>query len=99
MVVAGQANLLEIVLALHSRGRFADLLNGGQQEADQDRDDRDHHQQFDERERKTTVLHGRDLRQQGKKKKGEPNEEKTSNKERQSDSLSALNPDARRRGE
>jgi len=31
-------------------GRLADLLDGGQQQADQDGDDGNHHQQFDQRE-------------------------------------------------
>jgi hypothetical protein len=31
--------------------RLADHLDGGQQQADQDGDDRDHHQQLDQRER------------------------------------------------
>src|SRR5581483_6252773 len=53
VVVGGQADLLEIVRAAHSGGGLADLLDGGQQQADQDRDDRDHHQQLDQREPKT----------------------------------------------
>ena len=47
---AGEPDLLEVVLALRPGGRLADLLDGGQQQADQDGDDRDHHQQLDQRE-------------------------------------------------
>ena len=50
VVVDGQADLLQVVLALHAGGGLADLLDGGQEQADQDRDDRDHHQQLDQRE-------------------------------------------------
>ena len=50
VVVEGEADLLEVVGALQARGRIADLLDGGQQQADQDGDDGDHHQQFDQRE-------------------------------------------------
>ena len=46
----GQRQLLEVVLRLRPGGRLADLLHGGQEQADQDRDDRDHHQQLDQRE-------------------------------------------------
>jgi len=48
--VDGQPDLLEIVLALHAGGGFADLLDRGQQEPDEDRDDGDHDEQLDQRE-------------------------------------------------
>ena len=48
-----EADLLQVVLALGPGGGLADLLHGGQQQADQDGDDRDDHQQLDERERGT----------------------------------------------
>jgi hypothetical protein len=48
--VQGQADLLEVVLALGSRRRLADLLHGGQEQADEHRDDGDDHQQLDQRE-------------------------------------------------
>ena len=51
VVVQRQAELLEVVLALGPVGRLADLLDGGQEQADQDRDDRDDDEQLDERER------------------------------------------------
>src|SRR5262249_20248260 len=51
--VQGDADLLEVVAALHSAGGLTDLLDGGQQQADQDGDDRYHHQQLDQRERST----------------------------------------------
>jgi hypothetical protein len=47
------AELLEVVRAAHPGGRFADLLDGRQEQADQDGDDRDDHQQFDQRERRS----------------------------------------------
>ena len=59
VVVDGQADLLEVVDALRPPGRLAGRLHGGQQQGDQDRDDRDHHQELDEREAATkTGLHG-----------------------------------------
>src|SRR5207302_1856762 len=39
---AGQADLFEVVGALDACGRLADLLHGGQQEADEDGDDGDY---------------------------------------------------------
>ena len=45
---AGQADLLEMVLALDAAGSLA-LLHGGQQQANQYGDDRNHHQEFNER--------------------------------------------------
>jgi hypothetical protein len=50
ITVCGQADLLQIVVALDPVGRLAHLLHGRQEQADQDRDDRDHRQQFNERE-------------------------------------------------
>src|SRR5262249_52891927 len=43
-------DLLEVIGALHARRRLADLLYGGEEQADQDRDDRYHHQKLDQRE-------------------------------------------------
>ena len=51
VIVQGEPELFQIALALHSRRCLSDFLDGGQQEADQDCDDGDHHQQLDERER------------------------------------------------
>ena len=49
MVAVGrQPDLLQVVLALRPRGGLADLLDSRQEQADQDRDDGDHDQQFDE---------------------------------------------------
>jgi hypothetical protein len=48
--VQAQADLLAVVLALNAGGRFADLLDGGDEQADEDGDDRDHHQQLNQRE-------------------------------------------------
>src|SRR5205814_499252 len=50
VAVAGDAKLLEVVGALHAGGGFADLLDGGEQESDEDGYDGDHHQQLDQRE-------------------------------------------------
>jgi hypothetical protein len=54
--------LLEIVPALRPPGRFARLLNRGQQQGNQDRNDGDHDEQLDQRETRTPfvfrVLHG-----------------------------------------
>jgi hypothetical protein len=60
-VVTGQAELLEVVRAPEAGSRLAHLLDGGQQEADEDGDDRDHDQQLDERETgsRTTGFHER----------------------------------------
>ena len=49
IMMGGQAELPKIVRALRPPGRFAGRLNGRQQQRDQDADDRDHHQQLDER--------------------------------------------------
>jgi len=48
VVVHGQPQLLEVVRALGSPGRFARRLHGGQEQRDQDGNDRDHDQQFDQ---------------------------------------------------
>jgi hypothetical protein len=50
VVVAGEGELFEVVLALHAVGRLAHLLHGGQQQPDEDGNNGDHDQQFDERE-------------------------------------------------
>jgi hypothetical protein len=44
-----QANLPEVVRTLAPPGSLHDPEHRGQQEADQDPDDGDHHQEFDER--------------------------------------------------
>jgi hypothetical protein len=41
--------LLQVVLALCSASSFSGLLNGRKQKRNQNRDDRDHNQQFDQR--------------------------------------------------
>src|SRR5262249_12960862 len=48
--VQGQAELLEVVAALQACGRLADLLDGGQEQADEDGYDRYHHQKLDQGE-------------------------------------------------
>ena len=49
VVVQGQSELLDVVLAAHAGRGLAHLLNSRQQQADQDRDDGDHHEQLDQR--------------------------------------------------
>jgi hypothetical protein len=49
-VLDRDAQLLEVVAALHARGSLADFLHGGQEQADEDGDDGDHHQQLDQRD-------------------------------------------------
>jgi hypothetical protein len=49
--VGRQTDLLEVVLAARAGAGLADLLDCGQEQANEDRDYGDHHQQFDQRER------------------------------------------------
>ena len=56
VVVHGDPELLQVVDALGAAGGLAGRLHGGQQEADQDRDDRDHDQQLDQGESPTARL-------------------------------------------
>ena len=49
-IVQCQDNLLEIVPALGSSGRFAGLLNRRKEQRDKNGDNRDDHQQFNQRE-------------------------------------------------
>jgi hypothetical protein len=48
--VQSQSNLFEIVAACHPRCGFTDLLNGRQQQTDQDGNNRNDDKQFDQRE-------------------------------------------------
>src|SRR5947207_2507831 len=50
VVVKGEADLVEVALALHADGGLADLLDGGDEQADQDSDDGNHHHELDQRE-------------------------------------------------
>jgi hypothetical protein len=50
VVVTGQRYLLEVVGALHASSGGADLLNGGQEQAHDEGDDRDRHKKLDQRE-------------------------------------------------
>jgi hypothetical protein len=54
VIVHAQAPLLEIIFALRTAGSFSGRLHGGQKQPDERGDDRDHHQEFDQREGKTT---------------------------------------------
>jgi len=53
--VDGQPELLQVVRAGGAGGGLADLLDGGEEQPDQDGDDRDHHQQLDQRESRTVA--------------------------------------------
>ena len=56
IVVQRQTHLLQIVFALSTTGSFASLLNGRQQQGDQNRNDGDYHQQFNERKRSDATV-------------------------------------------
>lgn len=56
IVVQGQADLLEVVDALHPTGRLAHGLDGRQQQGDQHGDDRDDDQQLDQRKPETIAV-------------------------------------------
>src|SRR5436190_4118902 len=49
IVVQGEAQLLQVVLAPRAAGRLAGGLHGRQEQRHQNADDGDYHQQFDER--------------------------------------------------
>src|SRR5207249_8044527 len=55
VIVAGQGQLLEIVTTGHPGGRFANLLDRGQEQTNQNSNDGNYHQQLDERKRPTTL--------------------------------------------
>jgi hypothetical protein len=48
-VVQGQAELFQVVAARHAIGGLAHLLHRRHQQRDEHGDDRDHHQELDER--------------------------------------------------
>src|SRR5262249_14592251 len=50
VLMKGQANLLEVILALHAVGRLPHLLNRRQEQTDQDADDGNDHEQFNQAE-------------------------------------------------
>src|SRR5262249_52298183 len=59
--VGGDAELPEVVGAPDPVGRLAGLLDGGEEQADEDADDGDHYQQLDQREaraRPGCAVHG-----------------------------------------
>src|SRR5262245_66617273 len=51
VVQDGDADVVQVVLALRPCSGLADLLHGGEQKSHQHRDDRDDYQKLDERER------------------------------------------------
>ena len=60
MVVQGQPDLLQVVLALGSSSCFSGGLHGGQEQRHKDPNDRNHHQQLHEGE-STQVWPGVDV--------------------------------------
>src|SRR5262245_40463996 len=50
VLVDGQRHLVEVILALRPLGGLANLLDGGEEQADQDGDDRNDDKQLDQRE-------------------------------------------------
>jgi hypothetical protein len=54
IVEAGQRQLFQVTLACGAVGGLADLLDGREQQANQDGDDGNHHQQLDQRETRMT---------------------------------------------
>ena len=61
VIMDRQPDLFQVVGALGAPSGFASLLNCGQQQGDQHRDNRDHHQKFNQREsrsRQTGTWHG-----------------------------------------
>ena len=59
VAVQGQADLLQVVDALGPPRRLACGLDGGQEQGDQDADDRDDHQELDQREGRAASAGGR----------------------------------------
>src|SRR5262249_34829123 len=57
IAMLGQPDLFEVVAALHAVGRFANLLDSGEQQTNKDRDNRDHDQQLDQRESVSALDH------------------------------------------
>ena len=55
IAVHGDSQLLEVVLALSATSGFACLLNGRQQQGNQNGDNRNHDQQFDQRKTAVTI--------------------------------------------
>jgi hypothetical protein len=47
----GEADLFQVVLTGHASSRLTNFLDGGQEQADEDGDDRNHDEQLDQRER------------------------------------------------
>src|SRR5207244_6655372 len=71
---ASQRDLFDVVDALGSSSGLAGRLDCGEQESDEDRDDRDHHQQFNERESATAHASylPREMRRRGDEKAALP---------------------------
>jgi hypothetical protein len=55
VIVQRQTELLEVVGAAHTVGGLADLLDGGQQQANEDGNDGDDDQKLDQRETLATI--------------------------------------------
>jgi hypothetical protein len=50
----GQAELVQVIATLGAAGRLTGLLDGRQEQGDQDRNDGDHHEQFNQGETATS---------------------------------------------
>lgn len=59
VVMERQSDLFEIILALNTSGRFTGLLNGWQQEREEQCDNRDDNKQLNDSETSTTACDGR----------------------------------------
>jgi len=57
VIVAGEPQLLHVVLALRASSRLASLLNSREQQSDQNGNDGDNNQQFDQGKTTKTLLH------------------------------------------
>ena len=55
VIVQRDAELFQIIAAFHPVGGLTNLLDGGQQEADQDGDDGDHYQQLNQGESRSAI--------------------------------------------
>ena len=53
--LGGQADLLEVVLTGEPPAAFPHALHGGQQQGEEVDHDQDHHQEFDERDARSTL--------------------------------------------
>src|SRR5262245_18177223 len=62
VLMLSEAELLEVVLTLRSRGALTDLLHRGNEHRDENADDGDDHEQFDQGKAATKTRHARSPR-------------------------------------